>query len=416
MTSGGLTGGLPGSLLIGLLALLSAAFPARAELGVPLPAETWAGALEQAWARHPQAQALAAREAAASARGELAESLTPGPANLSLGHLGGNLAGNSGKREWEVELAAPLWLPGQKAARRDEAASAIDEVAARAAALRLQIAGELRDAWWAVAAARNAQDLSKRRLETARALEADVLRRFHAGDMARVDANLAQGERLAAEAETSEAEITRLAAEQAWRNLTGASAPATLAAEAAPSSRQPAQDHPRLVAAASAARTAQAGLRVVESSRRDAPELALRLVRERGDASEPYANSLGVQLKLPFSSGPRARLENATARAAIAESDAELALARHKLGLDVEQARADLAAIERRLVMARERQVLAADNLRLAEKAFALGESDLTTLLRIRATAFEAEAFLDRQRIANAAAQSRLNQVMGVLP
>jgi cobalt-zinc-cadmium efflux system outer membrane protein len=91
-------------------------------------------------------------------------------------------------------------------------------------------------------------------------------------------------------------------------------------------------------------------------------------------------------------------------------------LARHRLRLDVEKARADLAAAERQRAMARERQALAADNLGLAERAFALGESDLTTLLRIRATAFEAEAFLDRQRVAQAAAQSRLNQVMGVLP
>jgi len=54
--------------------------------------------------------------------------------------------------------------------------------------------------------------------------------------------------------------------------------------------------------------------------------------------------------------------------------------------------------------------------LRLAEKAFSLGESDLTTLLRVRAGAFEAEAFLNRQQVARAAAQSRLKQVLGVLP
>ncbi|MBK6639009.1 MAG: TolC family protein [Rhodocyclaceae bacterium] len=66
--------------------------------------------------------------------------------------------------------------------------------------------------------------------------------------------------------------------------------------------------------------------------------------------------------------------------------------------------------------MAGARLALVNDNLALAEKSFALGESDLTTLLRIRAAAFDAEAFHDRQRIARALALSRLNQTLGVVP
>ncbi len=81
-----------------------------------------------------------------------------------------------------------------------------------------------------------------------------------------------------------------------------------------------------------------------------------------------------------------------------------------------ERAQRALKAAERQLAMARERLALSAENLRLSEKAFSLGESDLATLLRIRAAAFEAEAFLGRQRVARAAAISRLNQALGVLP
>jgi outer membrane protein TolC len=91
-------------------------------------------------------------------------------------------------------------------------------------------------------------------------------------------------------------------------------------------------------------------------------------------------------------------------------------------GADAQQARQigcaqrNLQSAERQFTMAQERRQLSAENLRLAEKAFALGESDLTTLLRIRSAAFDADAFLDRQRVARAAAISRLNQSMGVLP
>jgi hypothetical protein len=66
--------------------------------------------------------------------------------------------------------------------------------------------------------------------------------------------------------------------------------------------------------------------------------------------------------------------------------------------------------------MAQERRRLSADNLRLSEKAFALGEADLATLLRIRASALEAESVDQRQRLARAAAIAHLNQALGVLP
>jgi cobalt-zinc-cadmium efflux system outer membrane protein len=59
---------------------------------------------------------------------------------------------------------------------------------------------------------------------------------------------------------------------------------------------------------------------------------------------------------------------------------------------------------------------LASDNLALIEKAFSLGESDLATLLRLRSAAFDAMGSLERQRISRAAAVSRLNQALGVLP
>ena len=155
---------------------------------------------------------------------------------------------------------------------------------------------------------------------------------------------------------------------------------------------------------------------VAEETRRDAPEFAVRVVRERGEFAEPYANTVGVKLTIPFSSGARVRQESSAARAEASQADAELALAQLRLQFDAEKARLDLDAAERQFAMASVRRELTADNLRLAEKAFSLGESDLTTLLRVRAGAFEAEAFLNRQQVARAAAQSRLKQVLGVLP
>ena len=132
-------------------------------LGMPLPAAAsdapaagLAGAVEQAWRRHPEAAALDARDAEARAARDMAGGLTPEPASVSLGNLSDRQARNLGKQEWEVELAVPLWLPGQQDARAAEAESRIGDAAARRTAAKLEVAGELRETWWSLAASRAA--------------------------------------------------------------------------------------------------------------------------------------------------------------------------------------------------------------------------------------------------------------------
>lgn len=397
-------------------------FVSLAVPAVETPKSGLAIAVEQAWRLNPQAAGLDASEAEARAARDVASGLTPEPGSVSIGSLNDRQGRNQGKQEYEVELAVPLWLPGQKAAREGEAASRIDEAVARRAAVRLEVSGELRDAWWALAASRSTKALAARRLETARALENDVVRRYKVGELSRIDANLAQTETHVANAELIEAEDTLLQAEQAVQTLIGSPAPKDMDEESLTTRRligetgDSAESHPLLAATAAAARSARARVQVADKSRRAAPELALRVVRERGDFADPYSNSVGIKLKIPFSSDSQVRRETSAAQADANQADADLLRTQTRVRLDAERAQRNLQSAERQLTMAQERRQLSAENLRLAEKAFALGESDLATLLRIRAAAFDAEAFSDHQRVARAAAISRLNQALGVLP
>lgn len=379
-------------------------------------AQTLGVALEQAWSRHPQAIAFTAREAEAQARADVAAGLTPTPPSLSLSNVSDRLNANAGKDEWELELAVPLWLPGQRAARGLEAGRVAADVAARRSALRLQLAGELRDVWWQLAASRQALAVAAQRTMAARALEADVLRRFKVGELARVDANLAQNERLAAEGEWLEAQSALRLAEQSYCTLTGADAPAQLTEEAAAAPSGTDAPHPQLAAAQTLAQLAQARLTVAEQTRRDAPELALRLVRDRADFNGPYTQAVGIKLTVPFSSGARVRQDTAGAQADTAQADAELTLAQQRVAQETVRARQALDVAQQQLTHAQERRALTADTLRLAEKAFALGESDLSTLLRARSAALDADALFNRQYTARLAGVSRLNQSLGVMP
>ncbi|MBK7000116.1 MAG: TolC family protein [Rhodoferax sp.] len=379
-------------------------------------AQTLGDAVQHAWSRQPLASALSAREGEAQARADLANGMLPAPASLSLSNVSDKLSTDTGKDAWELELAMPMWLPGQRGAREREAAAGLSEIDARRAALRLQIAGEVREAWWALANARQAARLAENREATAIALESDVLRRFKAGELARTDANLATNESLIAKSELLDAHTVLRQLDQAYRVLTGKDAPTHLVEESPPSSMEVPASHPQLSASLASSQLAHSRLNVAQESRREAPELAIKLVRERGDFGTPYANALGVKLTVPFSLGAKVRQETSAAHAEVLQADAELAIAKQRIELEVTRNKLDSEAARQQWINAQKRMELNADTLRLAEKMFALGESDLSALLRARASAFESEASFNRQRTAYFASISRLNQSLGVIP
>jgi outer membrane protein TolC len=389
-------------------------------------AQTLAQALDAAWQRAPLAAALPARQAQAQAATDSANSLTPGPAAVSVSHLSDRLNSNAGRREWEVEVATPLWLPSQRQAQQAVAGHASDELQAEAAALRLQLAAEVREAWWTVAQARSASTLARQRLDAAIELEQAVQRRYKTGDLARLDANLAQTERLQAEADGLDAERAELQARLGYQALVGTPPPDELPPEPLTAEDERLQGpapipadstaQPPLRALQARVELARSRLALVDASRRDAPELALRWNNQRGDAFTPYDQAVGVKLTVPLSSDSRSRQDSAAARAELAQAEGELALLQSRLEQDQARAQADWRAAQRQLDLAEARRAATSDNLSLAQRAFTLGEIDLASLLRARTAAHEAQAALARQQVARHQALSRLHQALGLLP
>ena len=77
--------------------------------------------VDAAWQREPRARLLDARRAELAALAEVAAGSLPGPGTVGLSHRNDRLQSDRGRLEWELEYAQPLWLPGQAAARRQEA-------------------------------------------------------------------------------------------------------------------------------------------------------------------------------------------------------------------------------------------------------------------------------------------------------
>jgi hypothetical protein len=229
--------------------------PVRARRAVPpppvaLPAESigLARDLDAALAIDATARAIQGQRQAVQARDALVRSPIPGSPAIG-GSFRSDTRGPRLANEWDVEFGAPLWLPGQRGALAGTVATGIEEQEQRLALRRLELAGLLRDAYWAVGAAESELRVARDRLATARDIGRDVQRRVELGDIPATEALLTRNEELAAALDLARAEAAVSATRAAYRTLTGGSEAALLSPSCltatAPPIRRSAPPRPR---------------------------------------------------------------------------------------------------------------------------------------------------------------------------
>ena len=381
----------------------------------PVYAASLRATLDNAWEKSPQAQTLEAKRAESDAQGVAANSLLPGAPAVILGGRSDQFNNDIGKREWEAGIAMPVWLPGQRDARQRQAQTGKASLEASILALRLKLAGELREAVWLVRQTELQVQLDEKNAQTASTLAQDVAKRVNAGELAKTDLNLAQNEWRSAQAAVLHSRSRLLQAQQSYAILTGTT---TLPDEIVESTQAKPllDDHPLLEEARLAIEAAQAQVRVANESRRDNPEVELSTRRERGTLNDPYASTVALSVRLPFATRARNLPLITAAQTALTNAQSEYARVRLTLEYQRQQADQALQAADQLLDLAQQQRTAARENLALFQKSFNMGESDLFTLLRTRTASFTAEQSYNQQQVAQALARARLNQAQGVLP
>lgn len=321
---------------------------------------------EAAWARQPEATALQSRRDAARAQQNAAQAWTPEPAALELAYKTDRFNRNQGARELEVGVSVPLWLPGERSRSAALAEAEGAAVESRATAAQLRIAATVRETWWQWQRARIDVDIARDQLDNTRRLAADVIRRVRAGDLARADQHQADAAVAGAEANMAQAAADLAGARQHLHALAGAP---PLANEANGAVSEPD------VSAATADIEANAALQELKAKAtvaertaaltavqtRANPELTLTTTRDRGSFGEASQQTLAVGVRIPFGGGPRHDARTANALAEATEIQAQLSLERDRLTAEreaarvrVDASRSQLAAAERRVLLARE--------------------------------------------------------------
>ena len=380
-------------------------------------------AFDAAWARQPEAVALPTRRDAARAQQQAARAWTPEPAALELSNKTDRLNRNQGGRELEVGIAVPIWLPGERTRSAALADAEERAVESHASAAQLRVSAAVREAWWQWQRARAEADAARDQLANAQRIAADVGRRLRAGDLARADQHQADGAVATAEAALAHAQAAVSASLQQLRAGTGI---ALAALDAARGAHQPEPEprdsqseldtHAALRDLTNRAAVAERSAALTTTRSRANPELTLAVTRERDAFGERHQQSVTFGVRIPFGAGARHEARNAAAQADATEAQTLLALARERLIAEREAARAHVDAARAQRAAAERRLQLARESRGFFDKSFRLGETDLPTRLRIELEATDAERQAARSGIELAAAISAWRQALGLMP
>jgi cobalt-zinc-cadmium efflux system outer membrane protein len=385
--------------------------------GPPAGSVTLRAALDVAWQRAVAARESEGQRRRAEADRAVAASFWAAPPSLELSHRDDRLQGNVGKRETEIGVAVPLWLPGQRTARASTAEAAAAHARAAEQVGRLRLAGELREAAWQLAALQAEAAQLDTQAQALKQLADDVERRVSAGDLARADALAAQAEQLAASALQSDVRQRLQAARGRWALLTGLrTAPDLTAATTTDAPAATAAPHPELELASQSAALARRRLDLLRHSRRDAPELTVGLRQDVAGRAEASQGSLVVGLRLPFGTDDRNRPLEAAALAELDVAETHEQRLRERLESDVAAARDAQRSADAQLEAETARARLLRERATLIDKSFSAGETALPDLLRAFAAAAQADSAVARQTTARGFARARLEQTLGLLP
>ncbi len=380
---------------------------------------TLAGAIDAAWQRAVLSRQMDGQRRIAESGRASADRLWASPPSVDFSRRDDRWQTNAGARETGIGVSWPMWLPGQRGAHKAVAQAAVDrsELAMRVA--RLRIAGEVREAAWAVMTIQAELTQVDSSADTLRRLADDVERRVQAGDLARADSLAARAEVLAASVLQSDVRQRLQAVRSRWVALTGSGAVPALDAltERTDSlASNPSAMHPELQLAVQAAEEARRRLELTRVSNRDAPELMIGVRQDVAAGSDRTQNSLVVGIRLPFGTTDRNQPLQA---AAISELDvaqtSELRL-RDRIDADVATARSALAAAEQQLAFEQGRARLLRERADLLDRSFKAGETALSDLLRALAAAAQSEGAAVRQAAATDLERARLNQSIGLIP
>ncbi|MFZ2313193.1 MAG: TolC family protein [Methylobacter sp.] len=315
-------------------------------------------------------------------------------------------------------VKVPLWNLGQRDAEQTVAKQAENSAMSQADAIKLRVAGLIRNALWGIALANLSYEQAKTELTMTDQLLAKVQRRVELGDLPRADLLLAQTESLQKRSVVTQAEAELMHARKRYSSITQMTKIPGDYEEKLAELTKIQQNHPALMAINSQIERKQAQLDAVKlvGSGQTAVAVGVNSDQFTNDPRSNNTASFNIGVTVPF--GGSAHL--APQVAAVNVELNKLIAEREQLSRDLEQAHHEaehnLEVNQVELKIADELKQVAEEHLKMTQLSFSVGEINLMDLLKIQSRT--------QQAILNAKARSVMlqrdialyNQAVGVMP
>jgi len=412
-------------LLILVLVSQSGSFISLAQSQVSTPVENMGASvslslavvLDSALTNAPLAQSESNYRELADTHDALGNRLISGRPSWQMSYIDDSLLDDYGLREMETGVSFNLWRRGERADTALLGDKYDEQLNAWQDHLRLVVAGQVRNVLADLAEAEAMLEIARQASVDAERLVAITLSMESAGAAAQADVLQARTQLLQQQQLELQAEAELGIAERRYSILTGLSIkPADALSESIVSARVLSAAHPTLKFLQSQVDIASAGVALTRHQSNGRANMSVGVRRERGVRLQPFTDSFGVSLSLPFGSNPATAASVSVARTQQVDAEIRLLQTRRQLEGRLRELEREMTLATDSLALGQERVAIASQRYEMSLSAFEVGESDLTQVVIAQQQARQSERdlaslTLDQQRLI-----SEYNQTIGVLP
>ncbi len=381
------------------------------------PALTLPQLVEQTLEKYPDRLINEALQQEADALHQRGDSWLAGSTALALDYNDDRIANDQGFREASAQLEFTVWNWGQRSAAQNVAEQAQQSALKQSAAVKLEVAGLVREALWDMALAESRLQQAKFNADVSSRLLESVRKRVEFGDLARADLLLAESEDLQNSSLLTQAEAEMMHSRKAYANLTQTTQVPADYRETLSPSETIADDHPLLEAANALVARKQAAIEWAKTTDSiNQPKVNIGAKTSRDQRGGDDMQSAGIGVVIPFGHSTYDAPEIAAAHLELNQAMAQREHLMRRLEKNLHEAEHGLEVTRAEMKIAGQMRDIAEQQLKMTEISFAAGEINLLDLLKIRGRSLDAIRNAKEQEIKLQRNIALYNQALGVMP
>ena len=400
-----------------LLVLAQAQFPPGEESMEASASLSFRVILDAALNNAPQSRSEANLKELADSHSALGNRLISGRPSWQLSYIDDSLLDDYGLREMETGVSFNLWRRGERSGTALLGDKYDEQLSSWQSHLKLTVAGQVRHVLADLSEAETMLDLARQASVDAERLVAITVGMESAGAAAQADVLQARTQLLQRQQLELEALAALGIAEQRYAILTGLSIkPVDRLSESIVSNGGLSAAHPTLKFLQSQVSIAAASVELTRHQSNGRPNMRVGVRRERGVRLQPFTDSIGVSLSVPFGSNLATAASVSVARTQQVDAEIRLLETRRQLQRRLLELEREMRLVSDTLAVGQERVAISGQRYEMSLAAFEVGESDLTQVMIAQQQARQSERDFESVSLRQQRLISEYNQTIGVLP